>query len=136
MLAAEAGPAFGDDYGVAGILWIVLYAGGQAEAAGMEIDELSQPGYILRALVLHARDVVLVDQELRGNLDFGVHLLDVDHRSVAEATFGAEPITAFGFDLTIGLTATAQQEHGSADGNNAGANDNGIENAKTSHRQF
>jgi hypothetical protein len=135
-LAAEAGPAFRNDDGVAGILRVVLYTGGETESAGMEIDELSQPGYVLRALVLHAGDVVLVDQELRRDLDFAVHFLDVDDGSVAETSFRAEPIAAFSFDLNFGLTASAQQEQDSADGNSAGANDNGIENAKTSHRRF
>ena len=47
ILAAEAGPVFGDDDGVAGIVWVVLDAGWEAESAGVEIGELAQPGYVL-----------------------------------------------------------------------------------------
>ncbi len=134
-LAAEAGPVFGDDDGVAGIVGIVFHAGRKAEAAGVEIGELAQPGYVLRALVLHAGDIVLIDEQLCGNLDFAVHLLHVDDGAVAKASLGAKAFAAFELELSFALTASAQQKEGSAYNDGASANSNGIENAER-HRQF
>ena len=79
---------------------------------------------------MHAGDVVLIDEQLRGDLNFAVHLLDVDDGSIAESALGTEAFAAFEFHLCFGLATTAQQKEGSANNDDASTNNNGIEKTK------
>ena len=65
-LLSQTDPALGDDERVSGIVRVEADRGGEAEPAGVEIDELAQIGYILRGFVGHSGDVVLVDEECGG----------------------------------------------------------------------
>ncbi len=73
---------------------IVLDAGGDANAAGVRIENLMQLGYVLRALVLHASHVVGVHDHLHKVAAAGIQLLHVEHGSIGDAALGAEALAA------------------------------------------
>src|SRR6185437_15692502 len=62
--AVQPAPAFRNDNGIAGILRVILYRSGNSDAAVVQIDVLPKMGHVLGSFVLHAGNVVGVDQEL------------------------------------------------------------------------
>ena len=97
--------------------------GGEAEAAGVEIDELAQVGYVLRGFVGHSGDVVLVDEESRRPLAGAGHLLDIDHGAVGDAADTVEPGSPLALQVIGGLGLAAEKEVGEAKNRNAHQNE-------------
>ncbi len=114
QLLPQTHPALGDDEGVSGIVRVEADRGGEAEPAGVEIDELAQVGHILRGLVGHSGDVVLVDEEGRGALAGARHLLDIDHGAVSDAADAVEPGAPLPLQVIGGLGLAAEQQVGEA----------------------
>src|SRR5215469_4550535 len=121
-LLPEPVPVFGNDDGIARVGRIVLDGGHEPRAAGVQVDAMTQAGYILRGFVTDARDVVLIDEELHlrrtGRKGKFVH---VDHCAVCDAADLADAETALLLDLIRGLAMAAfpgPQRHGGAHGDN------------------
>ena len=78
---------------------VVLHRGGEAEAAGMQVDPLAEVSDILRGFVGNARDVVLENQHGRGMVAVGRNFLDIDDRAVGDAAHAIEPFAAAALDF-------------------------------------
>ena len=124
---------FGDDDRVAGMVRIVLDAGGYANAAGVQIQDLMQVGHVLRALVLHPGHVVGVHHHLHRVATLGIQLLHVEHGSVRNAALRAEALAAHGLTLLGGFLASVQPDQRAGRGNRNGAAKAVGENAKQGH---
>ena len=77
----------------------------------MQIDPMAQVSNILRALIGDAGHIVFVDEH-GGSVMFACcrELLDIDYRSVGDATRGFKPCAAFALDLIRGSSACAATE--------------------------
>src|SRR5437588_9199558 len=108
-LTAETAPAFGDDDGVARILRIVFHRSWKADAAGVQIDELTQVSNILRGLIGDSADGITIDHQLRGTLAIG-GLVRVEYSAVGDAAARIDAHTALLFYLVCGLASFASPD--------------------------
>src|SRR5580693_190213 len=109
-LLPQPHPAFRDHQGVTRIMRVVLHRRGQPQAAGMQVDPLAQIGYILRALVGNARDVIFVNEEHGSVMAVADRqFLHIDDSAISDAPDAVEPGTAFTFKLSRPLWLPPQE---------------------------
>src|ERR1035441_10019789 len=105
---AQSGPGFGYHHRISWIVGIIFDRSRQAQAAGIQVNELPQMGHILRCLVGHAGDIVLVDQQdhLPGSFSL-LQLQYIDDVAVADAAPQRELRPALAFHLLSRLLVPA-----------------------------
>ena len=125
-LLPQSHPALRNHDGISRILRIITYGRWQAEAAGMQIDELPQIGHVLRGLVGYASHVVMENQKSGRFASVGLHLLNVDDSSISNAADAVEPRPPFSLHLVGALGFATQQQIRGQQGARA-PDDHGIE---------
>src|SRR5258706_6297579 len=90
----------------------------------MQVNPLPQVGNVLRALIRHARDIILVNEEHGVVMTVADRqLLHIDDGLVGDASNAVEPGAAFAFQFRRPLGLATQKrigakDHGAATGNN------------------
>lgn len=92
--AVQAAPAFRYDNGISGVLRIVFYRSGHSNAAVVQIDVLTQMRHVLRRFILDARDIIVVDEKLRGVRLVGVQFRHIDDCAIDQSTDAVEKLSA------------------------------------------
>src|SRR5437667_10870722 len=75
----------------------------------MQIDPLPQVSHILRSFIGNTSYIVLVDEQGSWFLA-RVHLLDVNHRTVGNASDLIKPLTAFALQIICSVGIAAQEK--------------------------
>src|SRR6266550_7614903 len=79
------------------------------QAGGVQIQSLPEVGNVLRRLVGHSGNIVLVNNYLFLTTPAAIYFLDVHQRPVRDTPNGIDPLLALSFHLVRTLTATTQQ---------------------------
>lgn len=109
-LLPQSHPALRNHDGISRILRIITYGRWQAEAAGMQIDELPQISYVLRGLVGYPSHVVMENKESCRFASVGLHLLNVDDSSIGDPADAVEPRPPLSLYLVGALGLATQQQ--------------------------
>jgi hypothetical protein len=118
---AQAAPGFRDDDRIGGMARIVPDAGGNADPAGAQIEELAQVSHLLGAIVLHARHLVGVVDHLHGVAGRGVDLAHVEHGPIGDAALGADALAAQSLPLFGSFLVGVQPRQCAGRGDHGGA---------------
>src|SRR5438105_1504587 len=102
-LPPQPGPSFSDHNRVPRVMWVVLHRRGQTQAAGEDVDEMPQVGDVLRGLVLHPRDVIVIEKQLHRDGRFAGDFLNVGDGSVDDATRAREPLPSLALQVNVSL---------------------------------
>src|ERR1700734_3660338 len=108
---AQPTPGLGHDQGIAGIMGVVTHRSGEAQAAVIDVDQVTQHGHVLGTLVDHPRRFILVKDQLHpvgSSTLFGGEVRDVDHSGVDDAALLDEQVPTLTLKL-VGALPSSQQ---------------------------
>src|SRR4051794_9947105 len=117
MLASQPAPLFRNHDRVGWILRVVLHRRGNADAAGVQVDAVTQVGHVLRGFVSHAAHVVVINQELHAAVSISVlgrrlwrEFGNIGNGSVDDAPDGADLVPALLLELLRTLAITPDKK--------------------------
>src|SRR5262249_15231749 len=131
--AVQSAPTLRHHDRVSGILRIVLYGSWDSDTAVVQIDELAQMCHVLRGFVLHARNVVMIDEKLSRVRLVGVQLCHVDHRAIYQSADAVKLLTALALVVRVSLLAARGEPQQSKSTKNNGAAGDSVETESGQH---